>query len=86
MRRLAFCLTLFAASVCLAAEKPVVKSQPWGSTAAGEKVTLFTLRNARGMEARVTNFGAILLACLLFPSYPADDVYLVEVGRGVLVT
>ena len=64
MRRLAFCLTLFAASVCLAAEKPVVKSQPWGSTAAGEKVTLFTLRNARGMEARVTNFGAILVALL----------------------
>jgi aldose 1-epimerase len=37
-----------------------VSSRPWG-TWAGQPVALYTLRNANGVEARVTNYGAILV-------------------------
>src|SRR3954462_12167150 len=30
----------------------------WGKTAEGEEVTLYTLTNAKGMQATVTNYGA----------------------------
>jgi aldose 1-epimerase len=36
--------------------------QPWGKTADGESIFLYTLRNAHRMEARITNFGAILVS------------------------
>lgn len=56
-----FSLLLLGATV-LSAEKPMVDSENWGRTAGGEKVRLFTLRNARGMEARITNYGGILVS------------------------
>jgi aldose 1-epimerase len=31
--------------------------KPWGKTPEGEEVTLYTLRNAKGMEMTVTNYG-----------------------------
>jgi aldose 1-epimerase len=34
----------------------------WGKTAAGEEVKLFTLRNANGMEAKITNYGGIIVS------------------------
>ena len=34
-----------------------ITSQEWGVTDKGEKVELFTLRGARGLQARITNFG-----------------------------
>jgi aldose 1-epimerase len=40
-------------------EKPMtVEVQPWGTTAAGESVHLFTLTNDNGMVVKVTDFGA----------------------------
>lgn len=39
-----------------------IQSEPWGRTASGEEVLLFTLRNARGMEARITNYGGIIVS------------------------
>jgi aldose 1-epimerase len=39
-----------------------VTGEPWGKTAAGEEVQLFTLRNASGMEVRLTNYGGIIVA------------------------
>lgn len=39
-----------------------VESVTWGKTAAGEEVKLFTLRNAHGMEARITNWGGYIVA------------------------
>jgi len=54
-----FCLL---AVVSMAAEKASVDSVAWGKTATGEKVSLFTLKNAAGMEAKITNYGGIVVA------------------------
>ena len=63
MSRFAPFLCLFIlAAVSMAAEKASVDSIAWGKTASGEKVRLFTLKNAAGMEAKVTNYGGILVA------------------------
>src|SRR5262245_3348477 len=37
-------------------------AEPWGKTATGETVELFTLRNAKGVEARVATFGGTLVS------------------------
>jgi aldose 1-epimerase len=42
---------------------PITRA-PFGQTPGGEAVELFTLRNANGLEARVTNYGATLVALL----------------------
>ena len=34
-----------------------ITSQDWGTTDKGERVELFTLKGANGLEARITNFG-----------------------------
>lgn len=39
-----------------------VSSEPWGRTADGAEVRLFTLKNPAGMEARITNYGGILVS------------------------
>jgi aldose 1-epimerase len=39
-----------------------VESVTWGTTTAGEEVTLFTLRNANGMEAKITNWGGYIVS------------------------
>ena len=39
-----------------------VNSQSWGATKSGEKVTLYTLRNSRGMEARIADYGGIIVS------------------------
>ena len=39
-----------------------VTSQVWGETAAGEEVQLFTLTNEKGVEARIMNYGGILVS------------------------
>ncbi len=39
-----------------------VTSEIWGKTEAGEEVHLYTLRNTRGQEARITSYGGILVS------------------------
>ncbi len=39
-----------------------VTEQPWGTTKHGEKVTLYTLRNSRGMEARIADYGGTIVS------------------------
>jgi len=39
-----------------------VTKQPFGKTSAGEDVDLYTLRNTRGAEATITNYGAIVVS------------------------
>jgi len=46
----------------MALSLPAQTRQPWGKTPEGEAVFLYTLANAHGMEARITNFGAILVS------------------------
>jgi aldose 1-epimerase len=40
--------------------KQLWKGVPYGKTAAGEEIALFTLVNAKGMEAKIINYGGIL--------------------------
>lgn len=39
-----------------------VTSENWGTLQSGQKVELFTLRNKGGMEARITNYGGIIVS------------------------
>jgi len=57
-RRTAFAALFLA--VTFAANPPAAVR--WGEIPEGEPVYLYTLANANGMEARVTNFGAILVS------------------------
>lgn len=50
---------LFLPIPCLQA---TVTAESWGKTATGEKVQLLTLKNAQGMEARITNYGGIIVS------------------------
>ncbi|GLH71699.1 aldose 1-epimerase [Geothrix limicola] len=47
---------------CIAAPVPMFSRSAFGCTAEGRIVELFTLRNARGVEARLTNFGGKLVS------------------------
>ena len=45
----------------LPAEAKIDKA-PWGETADHQKVDIYTLTNAHGMSARITNYGAYLVS------------------------
>ena len=56
--------TLFLLFMSISGSSPAasVESSIWGKTPAGEEVKLFTLRNAKGMEVSLTNWGAYIVA------------------------
>ena len=56
-----FALLLLMSCVAFAAAQTVTK-QSYGKTAAGENVDLYTLRNGKGVEAKITNYGGILVS------------------------
>ena len=60
--RLASLAILLAMQGTALAAKADLTVQPWGKTASGETIELYTLTNSHGMEARITNFGAILVS------------------------
>jgi aldose 1-epimerase len=39
-----------------------IKQEPFGMTKDGKPATLYTLRNAKGMEAKITNYGGIVIS------------------------
>src|SRR5450432_3540730 len=45
-----------------AAQPAAPKSQPFGSTKDGQPVEIYTLTNAKGIEARIMTYGAILVS------------------------
>ena len=53
-------LVLSTALVALAQAK--ITKASFGTTPAGENIDLYTLRNAKGMEAKITNFGGIVVS------------------------
>ena len=59
-RRISLLLILVLATV-VAVHAQVTK-QPFGKTSAGEDVDLYTLRNTKGAEATITNYGAIVVS------------------------
>jgi aldose 1-epimerase len=79
---------LFAAllllSIAVFAPAQTVSQQSYGKTDAGEPVALYRLRNARGAEATITNYGGILIS-LKMPDRNGkfDDVVL---GLGDFVS
>lgn len=65
LRTALFSIFLATSALLHGAGAAGVSSQPWGATAGlGEEVRLYTLRNDKGMEARVTNYGAILVSLI----------------------
>ncbi len=61
LRQKIFALLLLMSCVAFAAAQTVTK-QSYGKTAAGENVDLYTLRNSKGVEAKITNYGGILVS------------------------
>ncbi len=54
---------ILLSGIFLSAEaKPSIKKQPFGKTKDGAAADIFTLRNSRGAEAKITNYGAIVVA------------------------
>src|SRR5260370_37846654 len=51
---------------CTSSEEAAVTrkltSEPWGKTAAGEPVELYTLTNAKGAEARIATYGGTVVS------------------------
>ena len=56
-----FAVLLLMSCVAIAAAQSVTK-QSYGKTAAGENVNLYTLRNSKGVEAKITNYGGIVVS------------------------
>ena len=52
---------LFLFSIC-GAEAANIESRDWGTLQGGEKASLFTLRGAHGLEARITNYGGRIVS------------------------
>lgn len=55
-------LLLTAMSHSSPAAEPAITSEVWGSTADGQEVRLFTLKNRQGMTARITDYGGIIVS------------------------
>jgi aldose 1-epimerase len=48
---------------CLSAQTMLgISGADWGTTVKGEKVTIYTLAGAGGLEARISNFGGVIVA------------------------
>jgi aldose 1-epimerase len=56
--------TLFLLLMSFSGSSPAasVESSVWGKTPAGEEVKLFTLRNEKGMVAKITNWGGYIVS------------------------
>ena len=69
-------LTMMARASEKEPKQPTISSEPFGIID-GKLVTLYTLRNAAGMEAKITNYGGILVS-LLVPDRDGkfDDIVL----------
>jgi aldose 1-epimerase len=55
------CIVFVTLALAVSAAQPASK-QMFGKTPTGDQVDLFTLTNARGVEARITNYGAHLVS------------------------
>src|SRR5258705_10449551 len=52
-------LCVFVMASCTPQNK-MIKTQPYGKTATGESVELFTLTNSKGMQAGIMTYGGIV--------------------------
>jgi aldose 1-epimerase len=62
-RKLFFALLLLLVSVAVAnAQRADILKESFGKTADGESVDIYTLKNHRGMQVRITNYGGIVVS------------------------
>ncbi len=61
LQRKIFAVLLLMSCVAVAAAQSVTK-ESYGKTSTGENVDLYTLRNTKGVEAKITNYGGILVS------------------------
>jgi aldose 1-epimerase len=57
-----FILVLILSSLAVAVAQPAITKAPFGKTKDGESVDIYTLRNRRGMETKITNYGGIVVS------------------------
>ena len=92
----AACLSVLSLGGAQAAN---ITGEDWGTTQSGEKASLFTLKGAHGLEARITNYGGRIVGLMVpnkqgsktdvqlgfddFASYEKDGFYGAMVGRYV---
>jgi aldose 1-epimerase len=62
----------------LAIAQPSINRKPFGKTLDGQSVDIYTLKNRRGMEARITNYGGIVVSL----TAPDRDGKLADVVLG----
>jgi aldose 1-epimerase len=55
-------ILLILSPLAVAVAQSAITKAPFGKTKDGESVDLYTLRNTKGMEARITNYGGIVVA------------------------
>src|SRR5215208_921120 len=60
LRRISLLLFLILAT--LVAARAQVTKQSFGKTSDGQNINLYTLRNSHGVEAKITNYGGILVS------------------------
>ena len=68
-RSIASLAVIAAACACLAQSpakkgKPEVDQQPWGTMPDGTPVSLYTLKNSNGMEARIATYGGAVVSLM----------------------
>ena len=62
LRKLLLLLVLLTASAVLAHAQATISTEQFGRTNDGQSVDLYTLRNVHGVEAKITNYGGILVS------------------------
>ncbi|HEV2836502.1 MAG TPA: aldose epimerase family protein [Pyrinomonadaceae bacterium] len=60
--KLLFVVVFIISSFALTVAQPSIVRKSFGETNDGQKVDIYTLKNANGMEARITNYGGIVVS------------------------
>ena len=60
--KLVFVLLFLVLSAAIATAQTSITRNTFGKTTEGQSVDIYTLRNRRGMEARITNYGGIVVS------------------------
>ena len=61
-RNLVLAFVVLISSVALAYAQATVTKESFGTTSTGENIDIYTLKNANGVETRITNYGGIVVS------------------------
>ena len=62
LSNLLLAFVLLVSSAILASAQATVTKESFGKTSAGENIDIYTLRNAKGVETKITNYGGIVVS------------------------